>query len=235
MIYSLEKELVPWRRACRRETEDMLEYNGLQENSPASGISTMGIEYVNRRGERYYLLQGKTKTGKPKFYTSRKPKGDPVDQMPPGYEFYEHPERGLVSVRKSRPTQITMAERTYLETQTRALTGIKHFCVDIQDDSLVVYTPATDPNEAVSTLSRLLGGFPGSVQRELDWIGSHSNYSAMLRFTLVDARQRLFTAERWCFRGSIDTWIHLSGPRSLPQHAVTYLPYLNKQSFYDLM
>ncbi len=35
----------------------------------------MSIEYVNRRGDKYYLLQGKTKTGKPKYYVSRKPDG----------------------------------------------------------------------------------------------------------------------------------------------------------------
>jgi hypothetical protein len=31
----------------------------------------MTIEHVNRRGDRYYVLQGKTKTGKPKFYCSK--------------------------------------------------------------------------------------------------------------------------------------------------------------------
>src|SRR5437899_2787853 len=50
----------------------------------------MGIEYVNRRGERYYLLQGKTKTGKPKYYVSRKAEGVPVEQMPEGYELHEN-------------------------------------------------------------------------------------------------------------------------------------------------
>ena len=58
----------------------------------------MGLEYVNRCGDRYYLLQGKTKTGKPKYYVSRKCNGEPVDKMPEGFEFYEHPEQGLVSV-----------------------------------------------------------------------------------------------------------------------------------------
>ena len=42
----------------------------------------MPFEYVNRCGDRYYLLQGKTKTGKPKYYASKKAEGVPVEQMP---------------------------------------------------------------------------------------------------------------------------------------------------------
>jgi hypothetical protein len=56
----------------------------------------MGIEYVNRRGETYYLLQGKTKTGKPKYYVSRNPDGIRVGEMPQGYELYEHLRQGTV-------------------------------------------------------------------------------------------------------------------------------------------
>lgn len=58
-------------------------------------------------GEKYYLLQGKTKTGKPKYYMARKPDGVAVEQMPEGYEFYESPERGLVSVRKVRHSNVS--------------------------------------------------------------------------------------------------------------------------------
>src|SRR5437867_2612508 len=114
----------------------------------------MPMEYVNRRGDRYFLLQGKTKTGKAKYYVSRKPDGVPVEKMPEGYELYENPERGLVSVRKIRPTKLLPEERAKLGAWTRELAGIEFFFVDVQDDSLVVYTPATDPSGSVSVLSR---------------------------------------------------------------------------------
>jgi hypothetical protein len=38
------------------------------------------------------------------------------------------------------------------------------------------------------------------------------HYTAMLRFSLDDKEKRQFIAERYCFRGSIDDWIYLSGP-----------------------
>lgn len=195
----------------------------------------MGIEYTNRCGEKYFLLQGKTKTGKPKYYVSRKAEGVTVEQMPDGYEFYENPERGLVSVRKIRPSNVSAEERQFLEERTRILAGIEYFCVDIQYDSLVIYTPATDPAVSVSLLSKMFGGFPGGEQAERDWIGSHTRYLPMLRFTLTDEHKRLFTVERWCFRGGIDGWHFLARAKPLAQQAETYLPHLNQESFFELM
>ena len=108
----------------------------------------MPVEYVNRRGDRYYLLQGKTKTGKPKYYAARKSSGLAVEQMPEGYEFYEHPEQGLVFVHKVQSSRVSPSERDVLVNWTRQLAGIEYFCVDIQGDSLVVYTPSTDAAES---------------------------------------------------------------------------------------
>ena len=91
----------------------------------------MAIEYVNRRGERYHLLQGKTKTGKPKYYVSRKPGGVPVEHMPEGYEFYEEPDRGIVTVRKIRPTNVTTQEREMLMRWTAEWGEMEYYRIDI--------------------------------------------------------------------------------------------------------
>ena len=195
----------------------------------------MAFEYVNRRDERYYLLQGKTKTGKPTYYASRKARGVPCDQLPEGYEIYEHPEQGIVSVRKVRHSRVLPGERDILADLTRELAGIEHFCVDIQDDSLVIYTPSIDPASSVNALSRLFGPFAGGAASEREWIGKHQTYLPMMRFTLVDEESRLYYLERWCFRGSIDDWFLLTGGHSLERLARKYLPHLGQESFYELM
>ena len=41
------------------------------------------------------------------------------------------------------------------------------------------------------------------------------NYTAMLRFCLIDKKHRTFMAERLCFRGAINDWIILGGPDDL--------------------
>jgi hypothetical protein len=42
------------------------------------------IEYINRKCQKYYLHQGATKTGKPKYFFSMKNKGTSVKTVPDG-------------------------------------------------------------------------------------------------------------------------------------------------------
>jgi len=61
-----------------------------------------------------------------------------------------------------------------------------------------------------------------------------TTFSAVLRFILDDAEKRLFTVERYCFKGSIDDWIYLAGPEPLESLANKYLKHLGQESFYQL-
>ena len=194
-----------------------------------------GPGILNRRGDRYFLLQGVTKTGKPKYYVSRKPSGAPVERVPEGFEIYEEPQRGLVSVRKVRPTRILPQEREQLAAWTRELAGIEHFRVEVEEDSLVIYKPATDPTAAADALDLISDGFPGAAAANREWIGSHATYLPMLRFTLVDEKGRLFSVDRWCFLGGIDDWFPLTHGKSLQFLVNKYVPHLNRESFFELM
>jgi hypothetical protein len=51
----------------------------------------MVIEHINRRGDTYYLHEGRTKTGKPKYFFSRNRAGTLADSVPNGFEVYESP------------------------------------------------------------------------------------------------------------------------------------------------
>ena len=68
----------------------------------------MALEYVNRRGDRYHVMQGATKTGKPKFWCTKRATGAgvAVERLPDGYEIHERPQDGLVSVRKALLSRI---------------------------------------------------------------------------------------------------------------------------------
>jgi hypothetical protein len=196
----------------------------------------MAVEYVNRQGDRYYVLQGTTRTGKPKYYAARKlNNGLLVERMPEGYEIYEHPERGLVSVRKIRSSRVLPVERERLMRWTRELAEIDFFCVDVQGDSLVIYTPGSDFNATVEMFTREFGAFPGRRASIREYLGSRAAYTAMFRFTLVDEERRLFSLERWCFLGSIDRWWPLTPGQPLEVLAKKYLPHLNRESSYELM
>jgi hypothetical protein len=195
----------------------------------------MAIEYVNRKGDRYFLCQGKTKTGKPKYYVSRRLSGEPVEEMPEGYELFEHPEQGLVFVRKIRPTRILPEERDKLMAWTRELAGSEYFIVDIQDDSLVIYTPGNDPAESVQAFDDFLPMLPGRKAEMKEHFATNAVYTAMFRFTLVDEKKRLFAVDRWCFKGSIDNWFPLAAGQSLEKQARRFVPHLCEESFFELM
>jgi hypothetical protein len=49
----------------------------------------MPITYTNGKGITYYLCRGITKTGKPRYYFAREPKGEVLNEIPPGFKISE--------------------------------------------------------------------------------------------------------------------------------------------------
>ena len=74
----------------------------------------MPIIYTNRKGRTYYLCQGLTKTGKPRYYFAREPKGEPVDEIPDGYVISESV-NGNVRLAKVRQVLLLPAEVAAVE------------------------------------------------------------------------------------------------------------------------
>ena len=66
----------------------------------------MVVTHVNRKRQTYFLHEGKTKTGKPKYFFSKESDGCLLDTIPDGYEIYENP-NAQVFLRKAEPEIIT--------------------------------------------------------------------------------------------------------------------------------
>ena len=191
----------------------------------------MAVEHVNRRGDTFYLHQGKTKTGKPKFFFSRKREGRLAEAVPTGFEVYENP-NAQVFLRKVVPKLVTDEEVAVVERGVREGAKLTHFAIDVKGPSIVVHLP----NERVAfieeSVATRFGGHPG----ELYWqVQQFLSYSPMMRFTLVDEQTRQFAVERWCFLGSIDDWFPLAGGGDLKKLVATYCRHLGRDSFYELM
>lgn len=198
----------------------------------------MAVEYTNRRGDTYYLQAGKTRTGKPRYWFGRKLTGEPVGRVPAGYEIYEHPEAGLVSLRKTKPTEISQLDRDALSDGIRRYAGLEHFIVDVERDSLVVYLPGMGEDEADRMLNAFRGPLLGAsprMQAVRNSMIQASNYTKMMRFALVNPAERVFVLQRWCFRGSVDDWIWVGGPAPLADLVRQYGQHLGKESFHELM
>lgn len=192
----------------------------------------MGLEYVNRKNDRYFLLQGTTKSGKPKYYCSRKPKGQQMDAMPAGFEWRENPQNGIVSVRRKFVSRVTAAEQKFFEEQVRELSGLSAVISDLEVDAIVVYTSDQSRHQAERLIEMLTER--AATPEKADWYMRHANYSPMLRFHLHDEEERLYTADRWCFRGSVDDWIFIGGPGPLASLVGKFAPHLGEESFFEL-
>ncbi|MDR3635452.1 MAG: hypothetical protein P4L84_16725 [Isosphaeraceae bacterium] len=150
--------------------------------------------YENRMGDVYYLQEGKTPTGKPKYYAGRKLSGTPLAAVPEGYEIYERPENAQVVFRKVKPSLITEFERRQAEDAVRRASGLEHVIVAIEDSALVVYTPSTTRAETDDLIQRLAGPMfarnSAAVDAFREEMLKRSQYVKMLRFALIDPDKR---------------------------------------------
>jgi hypothetical protein len=188
------------------------------------------ITYTNAKGKTYYLHQGTTKTGKPKYYFSMESNGALAESIPEGFEIYENP-NAQVFLRKIPPKIITDEERKVVEDGMRKYAGVQDCKIDVKGNAIVVYTP----NQSVEEFAQLLKGLnPFISETQVRALFARSvQYSPMLQFVLDDEKRRTFTAQRYCFRGAIDDWIDIGyGP--LTTLVKQYVPHLGQESYFDL-
>lgn len=197
----------------------------------------MAITHTNRRGDTYHLLQGKTKTGKPKYYVSKKLASNTVDAIPDGYEIFENPVDAIVHVRKIRPTSILEEERDETIRIIRRVTGKKIFYVLREDNALIVYWPDRDPEDVSRLFSRVFGAsLPAELSDDVPidpGVMMFMRTSAMLKFVLTNEKERTFAAERFCFRGD-GFWLPFSQSMPLPALVESLCGHLGQESFYEI-
>src|SRR5438876_7936641 len=110
----------------------------------------MPITHTNAKGKTYYLHQGTTKTGKPKYYFSTKSEGPLADAIPEGFEIYENP-NAQVFLRRMPPKLITDEERRVVEEGMRTYADVKDYKIDVKGKAIVIYTADQD----IGTLDEL--------------------------------------------------------------------------------
>lgn len=191
----------------------------------------MAITYVNRKQSTYYLHEGKTKTGKPKYFFSMKAEGTLVETIPDGYQIYENP-NGQVFLRKIQPQLITDEELAVVQKGMKACSTVQRFLIDVKKETISIFTPDQDIARLAAMITpSALGRSNQAVEQILE---RSLNYSSDLRFVLIDKEKRLFQAERYCYLGSIDDWIEIGPTDTLQKLVKTYVKHLGQESFFEL-
>ena len=194
----------------------------------------MTITYTNRKNVTYTLCRGTTKTGKPRYYFAREPKGEPVERIPEGYEIRESV-NGVVSLARARPQQIRPDERATVEAALERHPKARNYRVDVKGKRIVIYERTGADIDDLSPLLRAIGGISSARQASLqEMLDKSAHFSPVMRFTLLDEQDRTFGAERWCYLGSIDDWIHVGRTGPAKRLAQELIPRLGTDAFFDI-
>jgi hypothetical protein len=191
----------------------------------------MPITYTNAKGKTYYLHQGTTKTGKPKYHFAMQSAGTLADTIPAGFEIYENP-NAQVFLRRIPPKIITDEERQVVEDGMHKYADVQDYKIDVKGNAIVVYTADQDIDALVNLFQDV-----GSMRDEAKIrraIRREITYSPILQFVLSDDTQRAFVAQRYCFRGSVDDWIDL-GQGPLVTLVKQYVKHLGNESYFELV
>jgi hypothetical protein len=195
----------------------------------------MPVTYTNRKGVTYYLCQGVTKTGKPRYYFAREPQGDPVEQIPEGYTISESV-NAVVSLVKARPAQILPEEIAAVESAVRRHPKSHNYRVGVKQNRIEVYERRGPDVDDLLPVIRGLGVTRAGAARVLQaHLDQNAQFTPEMRFILVDAERRTFRAQRMCYRGSVDGFIDLHldwGP--IEELARRLIPTLGTDRFFDL-
>jgi hypothetical protein len=195
----------------------------------------MPVTYTNRKDVTYYLCQGVTKTGKPRYYFSREPQGDPIEQIPEGYTISESV-NGIVSLVRARPALILPDEVATVEAAVRRHPKARNYRVGIKQNRIEVYERVGPEVEDLAPIFRGFGVTGSDLTERLQArLDQNAQFRPEMRFVLVDAEQRVFQAQRMCYRGSIDDFIDLHGERaSIDELACRLVPTLGTDRFFEL-
>jgi hypothetical protein len=188
----------------------------------------MNVCHTARDGTTYYLHVGKSKRGNPAYFFSTKATGNLADSLPGGYEIYENV-RGQVFLRRPPAKIFTDREIGQVRQALNNHAEEWRYKIEIKKNAIIIHE-ASDSFAALDQIAT-----PWKSRQELrEYAIRRANYMAVMRFVLVDAEKRLFLAERFCFRGSVDDWIDIgSGPGQLLMLLKKFVRHLGRESIYD--
>lgn len=194
----------------------------------------MPVTYTNRKGVTYYLCRGVTKTGKPRYYFAREPKGEPVEQIPEGFKISESV-NAIVSLVRDHPVLVRPEESAAVEAAVRRHPKSHKYRVSVKHDRIEIYEMiGPDAEELAAGLAQEGFAIPALADRLRPTMERRAQFTPVMRFILADEEQRTFRAERWCYLGSIDDWIDVGPMGTVYRLARQLIPKLGTDQFFEL-
>ena len=151
----------------------------------------MPITHTNAKEMTYYLHQGTTRTGKPKYYFSMKSEGTLADAIPKGFEIYEAPD-ARVFLRRIPPKIIWDEERQVVEDGMQTYSGVQDYKIDVRGNTIEVYTAIQD-RKTFSEMFAAMRPAPDKA-KIAEMVTQFMRYALRMKFMLEDDKRRTFVA-----------------------------------------
>jgi len=163
----------------------------------------MPITYKNQKDDIYHIHEGKTKTGKPKWFLSTKQDGKMMDYIPEGYEIHESPD-GRVSLIRTFISLFTDDEIHIIKHFFDKGTNKRSYKVDVKKEGIVVFRS----NQSIDECRKIIQDFRPFFIRESkleENIKKFLTYSPWLRFVKRKNDSRIML-EKWDLSGFEARW-----------------------------
>jgi len=196
----------------------------------------MPISHTNRKGQTFFLCQGITKTGKPRYFFSKTAAQNALEDIPTGHHI-EESINGVVSLVKDRQQIILPEEIQILETALHRHPKGNKYRVSAKGKHFTVYErQGPDAEELGDIFGATLPMYSRQVilERTRAILDKNAQYGPMLHFNLVDAAARTFCAERVTYVVSLPEWIGILGRGMLQELVDEIIPLLDTEEYFEL-
>ena len=196
----------------------------------------MPISYTNHKGKTFFLAQGVTKTGKPRYFFSKTAAQNALEQIPADHHI-EESVNGVVSLVKDRKQSSLPEEIKMVEAVLHRHPKGNNYRLAAKGNQITVYERMGSDGEAMADIfgetlpmysqQNILDGMRAIVEK-------NAQYSPMLHFILVDEAARTFRAERVTYVVSLPKWVSMSACGPLQEAVDEIIPLLNTDEYFEL-
>jgi hypothetical protein len=188
---------------------------------------------ANRDGEPYYLHEGRTKTGKARYFVARTVGPDALGAMPAGFEIAESV-NGVVSVRRVDPTrpQVAAADLLAVRAEVARHGHLRRYVVDARDGEIFVREPECGCDE--EGLRGMAAELGVSMERMREAsVRRRPRHRPVMKFGPATGDEGDWVACRMVYRG-FERW-HLLSVGPLAYLARRYVGHVGRETFFELM
>jgi hypothetical protein len=191
----------------------------------------MPLSYQNRYQQTYYFKKVPTEKGHFRYYTTKTITDNCIDDLPRGYEFYEHPEYAIVFLRKKIPLFLEEQEISTVHKAITELAHIKDFVVEARGRKIQVFITDINADFLEQNFQDIVEKSSKTVTELLQQV---QRFDLRLIFVLEHPLLRIFRVQKCSFAGFQKRWIDLEKSNDIAYLAQKYCFHLGRDTYYKL-